>query len=392
MRILQVIPFFYPSTEFGGSVSVAYNISKTLAGKGHEVVVYTTDAAYPRWRIKTTKIAYKIDGFKVYYFRSMPLSELLISPLMISYLNREISTFDMIHLHTYRSFQTDIGWFTAKQHNKPFVLSAHGTLYTYEKIEKLSRRKRILYRLHDIFGGRLVLEASAVIAVSREEIKHYLRFGVNEDKIKLLPNGVDTSYFTPGDGTSFRNKYRIDDKVKIILFVGRLHPVKGLNYLIKAFKHVKERVDDSKLVLIGNDFGMKNQLMNLCKTLRLSNEVLFINQLYGDRLVNAYRSSNVVVLPSSFEIFGLSILEACSCGKPVVASDVGGLRDIVANGYNGYLVRYSDESALAKAIISVLDDEKQKELGEAGRKLALNFDWKKIVESLEKVFAEITKF
>jgi glycosyltransferase involved in cell wall biosynthesis len=162
MRILQVVPCFYPAWAYGGSVRGAYELSKELIKRGHDVTVYTTDAFTENSRQKSRFL--NLNGIKVHYFKNISNTlayghKIFLSPGMLSVVKKEIGRFDMIHLHDYRTFQNTVVHHYAKKYGIRYVLQAHGTLPRIIA-------KQLLKKLYDMFWGyKLLGDADGIIDI-----------------------------------------------------------------------------------------------------------------------------------------------------------------------------------------------------------------------------------
>ena len=144
-----------------------------------------------------------------------------------------------------------------------------------------------------------------------------------------------------------------------MLFLGRLNKIKGLDTLAIAFKQIIEESKNVILVIAGPDDGYLNSLKNLVSSLKIDDNVLLVGPLYGDDKLSAYVDADVYVLPSTYETFPVTILEAYACSKPVIASNVGSLNDLVLEGVTGLLVEPGSADKLARSVISLLNDPKK---------------------------------
>ena len=233
LRILQVIPYFPPAWYYGGPVAVAYNISRELVKRGHEVTVYTTDTLDTKNRIKCKEET--IDGIKVKRFRNLSGSlihhyNIFLSPGMLSGIKKDLNDFDIIHMQEYRSVQNIIVHHYAARYGIPYVIQAHGSLA--RRITKPNLKK--MY--DNLWGYRILKGASRVIALNETEVRQYKSMGIIEDKIEIVPNGVDLAEFEslPERG-EFRSKYGLGSDEKVILYLGRIHKTKGIDLLVKVF-------------------------------------------------------------------------------------------------------------------------------------------------------------
>lgn len=385
MKILQVTPTFVPS-NFGGVKVMSHKISKTLTKRGHEVVVYTTDADIGRSRLRDIQDIKNVDGIKVRYFRNpsnlLAYKYRLFLPLgIILAAKKEIRSFDMIHLHDFRTFENIVVRHYAQKYGIPYVLQARGSLPRIMTKQKLKQ-------IYDIFWGyRLLRDASRLIALTETEAEQYKSMGVKEDKIEIIPNAIDLSEFEnlPEPG-KFRRQYGLDNNQKLILYLGRIHKIKGLDLLAEAFATLSKELKHAKLAITGPDDGYLPSLKKLITDLEISDKVLFTGPLYGRAKVEAYVDADVYVLPSRYEIFGSTVLEACACGTPIVLTDRCGTANII-DGQAGFAVPY-DKDALSSAILRMLSDDKMRqEFGEKGKSLVRRkFNWEKIAVQVENLY------
>ncbi len=385
MRILQVISCFYPAWAYGGPVSVAFNLSKELVKRGHEVVVYTTDTIDRNTRQGTKYL--EIEGIKVHYFRNisnrLASRNLFCAPGMLFQLRKEIRNFDIVHLHDYRSFQSIMVHYYAKKYGVPYVLQAHGSATT--RFGKVTLKK--IFDL--LFGHRITRDASRLIALTQAEAEQYGNMGISKDRIEIVPNGIDLSEFEdlPKRG-KFREKYGLNNSEKIILYLGRIHSIKGLDLLAGAFANIPNDFDDVRLVIVGPDDGYLPALKESLRALKIKEKALVTGPLYGQEKLEAYVDADVYVLPSIYETFPMSVLEACACGTPVIITDRCGIANLI-NGQAGLVVPY-DKEELRRALRRMLSDDKMsQEFGRHGKLLVREqFNWLKIANQIENVYQD----
>ncbi len=374
MKILQVTNVLSP--VHGGSADVAYRLSKELAKRGHEVTIYTSDHELEQEYINS------IPAVRVYAARTwLSSANLFVAPGIMKKAKEETGHFDIIHMHGYRTFQNIVVAHYARQYNIPYILQAHGSLTTFF-------HKRWLKRTFDVlWGNRILQNVSKVIAVAGIEVEHYKNMRIDESKIEIIPNGIDLSEFDnlPRKGI-FRRKYGLDDKQRIILYLGRIHQIKGLDLLAKAYADIARSLKDAQLVIAGPDTGYLSSLKKLVSGLGIGDRVLFTGPLFGREKLQAYVDADVYALPSSFEIFGITILEALACGTPVVVTDRCGIADII-NQKGGLVVPY-DTDQLSHALLQMLVDSKMRQqFGQKGKLLVREqFNWEKIAEQFEHVY------
>jgi len=388
MKILQVIPYFSPAYAFGGPVKAAYQISKELVKRGHEVVVYTTDAKNLDSRLNVEPVKF-VDGIKVHYMRNLSFMLIKGSKLFVTTEiglgAKEIREFDVIHLHEYRTYQNIIIHRYAKKYDVPYVLQAHGSLPRI-------MAKQWLKRIYDtLFGYKLLRDASKVIALSRVEAEQYKSMNVTEEKIVTIPNGIDLSEYSnlPLKGC-FRAKFGIKKEEKIVLYLGRIHKIKGLDILVKASAKVIEDLGDVRLVIVGPDDGYLNELKTLINALEIENNVLILGPLYGDEKLEAYVDADVYVLPSRYETFPMSLLEAVACGIPVILTENCGIAEYFRDKV-GRVVDLNPDHLREALFDMLLDQDRRSTFREKCKTVIKEFEISKIVPKLEEVYKEIAR-
>lgn len=329
---------------------MAYNISKELVKKGHNVSVITTDG----FKRRVKKSSENLEGIKIFYLRNLSLflaSHNLCIPIISPFvLNNQIRKFDVIHLHTFRSMLALYVSYYAMKYEIPYVIQTHGSLP--------KKTKKAFKSLFDkMFGYRVLKNASKVIAVSKLELEQYKTMGVPEEKIAVIPNGIDLSEFAnlPPNG-SFKRKLGLEKNTRILLYLGRIHRIKGVDILIRAYANIVERLDNLKLVIAGPDDGYLSEIENLIRKLEIENRVLVTGPLYERDKFEAYVDAETYVLPSRYEIWGMTILEAVACGTPVILTENCGVADYLGNEVG--LVTKPSIRSLSESLLEILLDDK----------------------------------
>jgi glycosyltransferase involved in cell wall biosynthesis len=376
MLILQVAPYYSP--KLGGSPQVVYQISKSLVTKGHKVTIIAGDFGFH-------EANFPENGAARIIIPSISRWGFYFTPELITWCRKNIGEFDVIHLHEVRTFQNIIiHWFAVKK-RIPYVLSAHGTLPV------IVQRKLAKHLFNFVVGKYLLKDAKRLIAVSPVEEDQFFRYGIEKERIRMIYNGLDLDELShlPLRG-EFRKCLGIDDAVKIILFLGRLHRIKGIDILMHAYFQLADNISPSLLVIAGPDDGELIKLQDLVEKEGLKNRVRFVGPLYGEDKLSAYVDANVVVLPGEYEIFGLVPFEALMCGVPVIVTCDSGLGQIIKSVQAGYTVAYGDVEALAQALYHIFaNGEEAKQKVEAGQQfIRENLDWKKITGKLIDLYQE----
>src|SRR3954449_12141325 len=220
--------------------------------------------------------------------------------------------------------------------------------------------------------------AGALTAITEDCRQHALRAGAPAERIRLVFNGTDLRRFTPrenGNGADSRFG------PNMVFACRQLFPRKGIRFLLEAAAELKPQFPDLKIVLAGDGFE-RPELVQLAADLGIAQDVTFLGWVPNAELPPYYRAAAVSVIPSLEEGFGIPAAEAMGCEVPVVASDAGGLPEVVEDGVTGLVVPRGDVPALASAIGSLLDDpERRRRMGAAGRRRAVEyFDWDRTAE------------
>jgi len=241
-------------------------------------------------------------------------------------------------------------------------------------------------------------QADLLIASTSYESEDLVRFhGADPEHVRVLPPGVDLHIFQPIARAEARRKIGYGPG-RLLLFVGRLERLKGVEVAIRALALLRDRAhDDVRLLILGEDAGdggvgegdesEKDRLKDVAAAVGVRDRVDFLGSVAHHELPYFYSAADVCVMPSYSESFGLVGLEAQACGRPVVASDVSGLRSVVRDEVSGYLIDSHDPAAYAERIGRLLESpELAQQMGRRGRLLAQRFSWTRTADRLEELF------
>jgi len=385
MKILQLFDFFSP--DGGATVDLLNKLSRALAERRHEVTIYTSDFKLDREYINS------LPEVNVRHFHCMSHSaEFYLTPSLIRELRRHLRGFDIVHMHCFRSFQNIIARHYALKYGIPYVLDTHGSLPKVVAGE--GGFKPMLRRQFDIaFGNRILRDASRLIAETEVGVKEYRELGASENKIALIPPPFDTEWFSklPPPGL-FRKKYGLPDK-KIVMFLGRIHLIKGLSFLVESFNELSESRDDVILVIVGNDDGYQSTLESEITELNLSDKVLFTGFLGGQDKLSALVDADVVVQTSVYEYGTGTPYEAVLCGTPIVVSKNTGCGENVEKIDAGYLVKYGDKKELKDVLQCILNNpaEARGKARKAKEYIKANLSLEKVIEKYEGLYTDCVK-
>ena len=387
MKILQVVNSFKPSWDYGGPARSVYEISKKLVENGNDVTVYTTDGYKTRLNVVKNKPVY-VDGIKTYYFRNIFNYFTRVVRLPIPYfallvVRKEIKNFDIIHIHEHRTILAVIVHHYAKKHGVPYIIQPRGSMPVFIK----SRQKRLF---DAVFGHAIINDASKIIASSKIESDQYSKVFPELDfkNVIYIPNGINLEdYQNLPEKGMFKDKILVDSNVKIILYLSRIHEIKGIDILIEAFIKLKNDFENVKLVIAGPDDGYLDKLKLIIKNLNIESEVIFPGPLYEKDKIEAYVDADVFVLPTRFDSFANVVLEACACGTPVVVTNNCGVSEWITDDV-GNIVEY-DKDQIANAIHEILaKDELNNIYNTNCNKFINNFTWNNIVKKIEDTYLE----
>ena len=229
-----------------------------------------------------------------------------------------------------------------------------------------------------------------ILANSEEESRQLVDlYGTDSSRIEIVPPGVDHSLFSPGDQDEARKAIGLNGD-PVLLFVGRIQPLKGVEVAIETLAQLK-KYPNAQLIIVGGASGpegpaTEEKIWSLVNQLDLIDRVLFVPPQAHHDLCMWYRSADVLIMPSRSESFGLVALEAAACGIPVVASDVGGLRTLVDHGRTGFLVEGRQPEDFAQHINNLLSDSiAGAEMAVAAAEKSWSFTWQATAERLKKV-------
>ncbi|HEV8114746.1 MAG TPA: glycosyltransferase [Acidimicrobiales bacterium] len=236
-----------------------------------------------------------------------------------------------------------------------------------------------------------VLASCAVEALQLEAL-----YGADPDRLEIVPLGVETAFFSPGDRAQARRAAGLPRDVPLLACIGRIQPLKGFDVAVRALGLLDERVPNAHLVIIGGPSGPEGEaeedrLRTLVQAFGLKGRVHLLPPQPHELLSTFYRAADVVLVPSRSESFGLVALEAGACGTPVVASAVGGLTTLVDDGVTGFLVDNRDAAAFADAAATILGDPVlAAAMGDAAARRAARYTWPATAGRLRRLVADLT--
>ena len=390
MKILHVAHFFYPCLSAGGVVNASYQIASKQS-RDNEVKVFSSDSCKERLKFPNGRYDVDVNGIKVDYFKNLSnrfkLATMLDTPLAAPFkIRNDIRNYDIIHIHEHRQTLAIFVSCYASKNNIPYIVQAHGSVLPFFQKESLKN-------LFDkVFGFKILHNASCVFALTEVEKEQYLKMGVDEDKIEIVPLGINLAEYKdlPSCGL-FRSKFNIAEEDKLILFVGRLHEIKGLDLLIDAFNDLIQETanlngSSIKLAIVGPDDGYLSKLEEKIREYSLEENVIVTGPLYKEEKQEALVDCDLFVMPSRYESFTTSGLEAMACSKPLVLTKNNHIHDWVDG--NVGIACDDDKDSLKDALQKIIsDDDLALVFGENGRKLILEkYNWDMINNQILEIY------
>jgi len=378
MKVAIVSSTFPPYS--GGIGNVAYFNAKELVKLGTEVTVFT-----PQY----VPVNQEVAGLKV--IRVKPLFK-YGNAAFLPRLKKLLKGYDVVHLHY--PFFGGAEIFACKRPKGQRLIIHYHMDVVGEGIFKL------IFSLHNrFFLPRIIKKADKVILTSLDYGQNSNIAGLikkDPNKFVEIPNGVEASRFLPTeDNGLLRQKYELSKDVKIILFVGALdkaHYFKGVEYLLQAVTLLKQADYTWKLVVVGKG-DLLDYYRSLANQLLIEKKVIFTGFVSDEELPSYYNLCDVTVLPSvdKSEAFGMVLAEAMACAKPVIASNLAGVRSVVDNTVNGLLIEPKDPTDLAGKINYLLSDPViSKQYGQAGfRKAHQYYDWPVIAQKINQLYLSL---
>ncbi|MEM1589204.1 MAG: glycosyltransferase family 4 protein [Candidatus Bathyarchaeia archaeon] len=365
MKVLQIARQFYPSV--GGVERFVHSLSRHLIQRGHHVAVVTLNRCFYLNRdLPSRDIVEEIEVYRIPYWGRQ---RLFLAPGVL----RFVRNYDLLHIHNV-DFFLDFLALTKWWHRKPIILSTHGGFFH-------TRRLAFLKQQYFNLVTRLTIKAvNAVVADSSHDWRLFSRI---TDKVVQIDNGIDFSDFS--------------DIIKnpipgLLVYVGRLASNKRVDNLIRAFALVQARYPSARLIIIGADFeGIQPDLEQMADKLGVAANVMFTGVVNQEELRYYLSRAHLFLSASEYEAFGISVLEAMSCGTVPVVNDIDPFRTIIIHGENGFLVDFSNPNLAADVILDALfmDEHNLQDMGVKAQSVARLYSWENVVIKFEKLYSKV---
>jgi len=382
LKVLQVVPTYYPAVRYGGPIRSVHALSAALSDRGHCVNVFTTNVDGEQTLKVPVGVPVTLDKVQISYFPVPALRRLYWSPALQRRLKAAIAEFDIVHLHSVFLWPTFVAARVAYDAGVPYVMSPRGMLVR-EVIRRRSRWVKNAW-IH-VVERRSLARAAAVHVTAPLEGEEIHSMGFNLPRTVCIPNGVSFPDATPlRDCGPFAELPR-----PYALFLSRINWKKGLDRLLMAWKDVP----DLLLVIAGtDDEGYQKTLTRTALELGLLDRVRFLGPVSDQDKWPLYRNAEMFVLPSYSENFGNVVAEAMAMACPVVVTPEVGLSSLVRQAGAG-IVSDGEPAHLARAIRELHADElSRKRFGAAGRQAAIDhLTWQRAALDMESLYMSVLR-
>lgn len=385
LRILKITGAYPPAFVHGGTATAAHSLVKSLIKLGHNVSVLTTDIN-GRSRLAVPKGWTTWDGVRVRYCRWIRGPLPYFSWELFQFLRHNVSLYDIVLLDSGWTSYGVLSGFECNRAGVPYLIYAHGCHSPMHLRKSLFKKKLWWWA----FDRSLYNRAAATVALSKAEISYLCSMGV-VTRIEHIANGVEMDALENAETREAIDLQfpQIRGK-RIVLFLGRLEPIKGLDLLIPAFVKVHQKFPKAILVIAGpDDRGYIKVVRHLIQQCNLMKDVLLTGLVTGAKKVGLLRSAEAFVLPSYGEGFSMTALEAMACGKPVILTQACNFPE-VEEFHAGLLVE-SNSCSIAGGICQILQDRSGgSQMGHNGKKLVIErFSWQDIARKTDDLCRNI---
>jgi len=399
MHILLANPGYKPAWRMGGIVVIVSSVAEALVRRGHRVAVMTTNSNLDEDLDVPLDEPVDVEGVEVWYFRRneavkrwLPFVPYLsksigyfFAPEMSRTLARVMPLVDVAHIHSPFSYPNYAVANAAFRHGKPLVYQQNG-IFDPERLRFRSLKKWLYIQAVE---RPIMRQAAALIAGTDAERASYEALGVRTECHRIV-NGVDVSRYRMRPRPAADARWGFEPGDEVVLFMGRLHPVKGVEKLVRAFLTIHERFPSARLVVAGPDeWGLEERLRAEVLAAGLERHVLFPGMLTGEEKLDLLARADLFCLPSEAEGFSLAILEALASATAVMISPGCHFPEVEAAGVGRIVV--PDPESLAEGLMGLLVDRRRLHaMGEKGRAFAeREYSWEHVTSELLSLYERV---
>jgi glycosyltransferase involved in cell wall biosynthesis len=398
LRILYTVHGYKPAYRLGGPIISVSAVAERLVRRGHQVVVFTSDSNADQDLDVPLNQPVDVDGVEVWYFSRKDFTQRLFFFLpyfaksigfmynarIPGHLERLLPGMDLVHAHNPFIYPTYAAARAAQRIGKPLFFNQRG-VFDPERLKFRSVKKRLYINL---VARPLLQKATTLIALTKSEVQSYRDLGL-KNTCRIVPNGIDVSVYRQHPGPTVEALFKIPPQAQVILFMGRVHPIKGADRLLEAFLLIHARLPRAVLVLAGPDeWGCEAKFREAVRQAGLQERVIFPGMVSGEAKCDLLARADLFCLPSDAEGFSMAVLEALASSTPVLLSPGCHFPEVEAAGA-GLVVPPTPE-ALARTLVELLgQSERLKTMGASGVEfVSRNYSWDHITDQLLDVYLE----
>jgi glycosyltransferase involved in cell wall biosynthesis len=355
-KILQVCTAYYPAISVGGPILSIYYMNEALCNGNFSISVLSTDHGLSKNeklnlvydKFLFDKFHYPILFFKYYFYDNFTFS-----PRYFLWLIKNVKKYDFVILHGVWNFPFLAAYISCKINSVKFFVVPHGNIYK-ETVELKSHKLKKIFII--LYVKNMLKRANAVLFTThdeKEKVEKYLNTKLN---CEIIPNAVDINLFN-STNINFRSKYKISESTFLMIHYGRISKKKGIEYVIKVLpKLLKVRKDILYVIVGGDDEDYNKEIVKIAKEKNVFSNILFTGLVTQSEGQSALRASDLFILTSLSENFGMSIVESMLCGTPTIISNNVGISDEVVKNNAGIVVDLLNDEQLYESIFKIISD------------------------------------
>ncbi len=375
MKVLNIVASLDPVTG-GGATERTIKMSEAISKLGSDCTILTTDIGLSH------NYSSSVVGVKIIALPCI-VKRFYIPKFKYQEINNIVNQVDVVHIMSHWTLLNVIIYLVAKVNNKPYVVCPAGALPIFGRSKLIKR----VYNM--LIGKKIISDACRIVMITKDEINQSKNYGIEINKVSVIPNGVNASDFKTRDDVDFRNKFQLG-KEPFILFMGRLNNIKGPDLLLQAFCEARNRLLPYNLVFAGTDGGMLSELKQITDKYDAQDRVHFIGYIGGEDKSKAYHAADLLAIPSRQEAMSIVVLEAGITSTPVLVTDRCGVNDI--EEFKAGKVVTASVAGLTNGLIEILKDKDKLKL--MGKTLlnytSENYTWEIVAQKYLSLYRDLS--
>ena len=382
MKIGFISTYFYPF--IGGAEANCYNIAKKLS-KNHEIHIFTSDRKDKHIVLKREE---KLNN-KIFVHRSKTIFRYkyyfgFYPEMLIKLLKQDL---DILQVHSLGFIWHDICIIIKKimSPKTKFIITPHGP---FMALKSYPLWQIILKKIVELFEKRINGIYDLVIQVNPYQYKWLKDYNFKQEKITYIPNGINKEIFKNSNKSNFLKKYNLKNKF-IISYIGRIHEYKGIQNVLKVLPEIVKIKKNLVFIIMGQDAGYLSEIKSQIKKLKIENSVKILENVSEIEKLECLEASEIFIMPSEWEAFGITILEAMSKRNAIISTETEGGKFLVSEE-NGLLYKFKDIKKLELNLTKLTFDKNLREHMQRNNLMkSKEFTWDKISENIEKEYKKL---